>query len=123
MAACECGCGSVPKRGRWLKNHWKRRHGNSAAFDPVDAKAFERLHRVYGLSRTGYQSMLASQGGCCAICMDDAPGGGRRMWCVDHDHATGEVRGLLCVRCNAGLGHFRDNPRLLAYAIEYLRRK
>lgn len=61
--------------------------------------------------------MLRHQNNVCAIC------GGRnsdRDLAVDHNHITGEVRGLLCTRCNMGLGYFMDNPRLLASALVYL---
>ena len=43
-----------------------------------------------------------------------------RELCVDHCHTTGQVRGLLCDTCNKGLGLFKDNPKLLKSAIEYL---
>lgn len=69
----------------------------------------------YGLSEEEYADLLSEQSHACAICserMDPA--------CVDHDHETGEVRGLLCSPCNTGLGLFRDDPELLRAAIAYL---
>jgi hypothetical protein len=50
----------------------------------------------------------------CVICGDDS------SLVVDHDHKTGEIRGILCNHCNRGLGHFRDDPDLLEYARIYL---
>ncbi len=57
------------------------------------------------------------QGGGCAIC-GKRPG--KVSLHVDHDHETGEVRGLLCVGCNNALGQFRDDLELLARASDYL---
>lgn len=62
--------------------------------------------------------MLVTQMTCCAICRCTLLGG--KATHVDHDHYTGAVRGLLCSRCNRGLGFFCDDPRLLARAIAYL---
>lgn len=45
---------------------------------------------------------------------------GKQTTCIDHDHITGEVRGILDTRCNVGLGHFRDNVDLLMRARDYL---
>lgn len=81
----------------------------------------------FGLSLADYQAVLATQGGRCAICRTDSPGvnnkGGkaRRLFCVDHCHKTGRFRGLLCSRCNLGIGNFKDDAGLLSAAINYLR--
>ena len=67
----------------------------------------------------GFDALLASQGGGCAICGYRVKPGGRRLN-VDHDHKTGVVRGLLCARCNRGLGWFSDDPQRLKAAAVYL---
>jgi hypothetical protein len=78
-----------------------------------------RLLREYGLSSESFAELLESQGGGCAIC--DAEVNARdRYMCVDHDHESGQRRGLLCVRCNWALGYFRDSVDLLKKAITYL---
>ena len=71
--------------------------------------------KQYGLSRDGYASILAKQGGVCAICKKACSSG--RKLAVDHNHHTGAVRGLLCVKCNNGLGNFGDSLDLLRFAI------
>ena len=63
-------------------------------------------------------AMLAAQGGRCAICGTDEPGG--TGWHTDHCHVTGRVRGILCHHCNVGLGCFKDNPEFMREAIKYL---
>jgi hypothetical protein len=79
----------------------------------------------YGLSLDDVMKMEHSQGGRCAICQtpfemaDVRHRSGAR--CVDHDHDTGKVRGLICHHCNTGLGCFMDDPNKLAAAAAYLR--
>lgn len=72
-----------------------------------------------GVSVEQIEIWLARQGGRCAICRGN--NGGRRLY-VDHCHATGKGRGLLCSTCNTGLGLFKDDPLVLQAAIEYLAR-
>ena len=80
------------------------------------------LKYSYGISAEEYGSMLKIQGGRCKICgCEKNTRVDREMaLAVDHDHKTGKVRGLLCDKCNRGLGFFRDNPALLLQAISYL---
>lgn len=74
--------------------------------------------RKFGMDAAEYDRRLQAQHGVCAICK--APPEDGEVLCVDHEHNTGLVRGLLCTRCNLGLGQFRDNPAVLAAAIRYL---
>jgi hypothetical protein len=76
------------------------------------------LKRKYGITVADYEAMLAAQGGGCAIC--GAPEPAAQSLHVDHCHDTGAVRGLLCFRCNAGLGQFDHDRDRLARAASYL---
>ena len=75
---------------------------------------------VYGITIEQYGEMLEAQGGVCAICREPCPSG--KNLAVDHCHETGAVRGLLCARCNSGIGQFLDSPDRLRAAIGYLER-
>jgi len=73
------------------------------------------------LTDNEYNELLRAQDGRCAICRAEPDE--CRALAVDHDHITGKVRGLLCARCNLGLGYMRDDPELLqrsaAYVVEH----
>lgn len=71
--------------------------------------------KTFGITLEEYRKKLDP--GRCEICAKRLPTAAR---CLDHDHATGKVRGLLCSGCNSGLGFFRDNPELLLAAVTYL---
>lgn len=83
-----------------------------------------RLRRVYGISLEDYNWLLTVQGGVCAICRrpESVPHkkGKPKKLTVDHCHATGKVRGLLCQKCNSILGYSEDQPLVLLAAAEYL---
>ncbi len=74
---------------------------------------------MYKITEEQYQDMLLLQNNSCAICGAHTAGG-KGSWHVDHNHTTNKVRGLLCHKCNTGLGLFSDNPDLLTKAREYL---
>lgn len=83
----------------------KDKHGGSRTY---------HLTRRYGITAAEADFLLEGQGGVCAICRT-AP-----AVHVDHDHATGAVRALLCFNCNGGLGQFKDDPELLRAAAQYV---
>ncbi|MGH8986882.1 MAG: endonuclease VII domain-containing protein [Acidimicrobiia bacterium] len=82
-----------------------------------EAERLGHLRRTFGLTLEDYELLLAPQLGGCAIC-GEAPG--KISLHVDHDHESGEVRGLLCFRCNGGLGQFKEQPTRLLRAADYL---
>ncbi|MFE9192043.1 endonuclease VII domain-containing protein [Micromonospora sp. NPDC007208] len=110
----------------------------SSRNDPAAVRA-KNLWTKYRITLADYQAMAAEQDHCCAICRkhqddlperragrpraDGAPPADNFRLAVDHCHATGRVRGLLCVPCNAALGIFKDSPEVLRTAIEYLQRE
>ena len=76
-----------------------------------------RRRRSYGLEPEQYAALLEDQHGTCAVCREQPTGRGLH---VDHDHETGEIRGLLCHNCNTALGLFKDNMLILTAAMAYL---
>ncbi len=86
-----------------------------------DVKRAERashLRRTYGITIEEYETMVAAQEGCCAIC-GNRPADGTSLH-VDHDHETGRIRGCLCFRCNNALGDLGDSADTLARGARYL---
>ena len=77
------------------------------------------LKSAYNITLKEYDEMLAKQNNLCLICGSDYPGKQGRF-VVDHNHTTGEVRGLLCNQCNVGLGALKDSPSLLLKAAQFL---
>lgn len=83
------------------------------------------LRRTYNTTLVEFRAKEQDQGGVCAICGREPVQYKGDQWTKprlyqDHDHTTGQVRGLLCHHCNTAIGHLRDDPQLLLNAIEYL---
>lgn len=88
------------------------------AADPERQAWYTRKHK-YGITREEWGALFVAQGKRCPICGTMEPGG-RGKWHTDHNHANGEVRGILCNDCNLGLGAFHDDPVRLRRAAGYL---
>jgi Recombination endonuclease VII len=118
-----CGAIERGKSGRCLPCN-RRRFANDWPSATKEArKAYRESHpevirgqrrRAYGLTNADFEALRQTQDGKCGICYRDLP------LAVDHDHATGVVRGLLCSNCNIGIGNLQDDPRLLLSALNYL---
>lgn len=86
-----------------------------------DRAADRHLQRTYGISLAEYDRILAEQGGGCGLC-GKRQGAEKMKLAVDHDHATGLVRGLLCHRCNRAIGALGDTVEGVRRALNYLER-
>ena len=97
---------------------WKRKKKKE------DTDYFRRvaLRYHYGITSEDYDKIFRTQCGKCAICARKLTGHKWKNLCVDHDHKTGMIRGLLCHTCNRGLGLFNDSVNHLLTAVKYLKR-
>lgn len=106
------------KRLEWSKSHPERRK--------LQARR-SYLSKKFGISMEQYDKMLKEQNNKCKICgkifekMNSKKEYIRYDNCIDHCHKTGNVRGMLCLNCNLGLGNFMDNTKALKNAIKYLK--
>lgn len=86
----------------------------------------EALRRFFGINVQDFEIMHTKQNGLCAICRKPQPPRNRHgrileiTLAVDHCHATGRIRGLLCDKCNFGIAHFQEDVEILKNAIAYL---
>jgi hypothetical protein len=94
-----------PCHNRVSRENREKHHGTTRQF---------HLRRRYNLDSVSVAWLILQQDGVCAVCRTGKPEH------VDHDHATGRVRGILCFNCNRGLAKFFDDPALLKNAITYL---
>ncbi len=99
-----------------LERNRKRRKEKGAAYVRNN-----NLKAKFGITVEQYDEMLAAQGGACAICQGP-PGGRWERFHVDHDHATGKVRGLLCHGCNTAIGLLGERHEVAERAAGYLKK-
>ena len=78
-----------------------------------------KLLAHYGITISAWDKIFEKQGWRCAICKTSTPPH-KHGWHTDHDHLTGTVRGILCAKCNRGLGQFEDNIITMKAAIAYI---
>ncbi len=123
MAAMCSRCGLEPKAKN--SNSWclacKRSYQLAKIAENPErykrAKRERELKQQYGITIEQYNELLAEQGGVCAVCR--GTNSDRRL-AVDHDHRTGQIRGLLCYHCNMAAGYLRDSVEFAAAMSHYL---
>ena len=77
----------------------------------------DNLKKNFDITIEEYNNLFKKQGGTCSICRKKENG---KLLAVDHNHKTGEIRGLFCMKCNTALGRFNDDLSLFKKAMEYL---
>ncbi len=107
------GCKKTLPKGRFKKNPRKRWYVDGTPTYSTWCKRCLKLTQKYGMTCYQYDIMLIEQRGKCLVCEEPAT-------CIDHNHNTGQVRGLLCQKCNIGLGYFNESPALLRKAALYI---
>jgi hypothetical protein len=106
----------------WNRLNPERHKTNNQRYrkmNPDKVKADSRKSNLkwsYGITPEDYDKMFAEQNGRCAICGNEST----KRLCVDHDHKTGKIRGLLCFDCNKALGFIHDDIRIVENIILYL---
>ncbi len=97
-------------KGKLAERRWREGH-----YERTRTIREQRYLQRYGMTLDDFDRMMTEQDGKCAICNNE-----QKRLHIDHCHATGRVRGLLCTSCNLGLGLLKDDESLLAKAIKYL---
>lgn len=126
---CSTNCAQRASYGRYRKKHFPVTmvdcHGCGIMYLPNSS--YQKCCRIcipnklagdrwqkYRITQPQYDALLEDQGGVCAICLI------RPVKCIDHDHVTGKVRGLLCLACNHAIGVFLDDPLVIRRAAAYV---
>lgn len=105
-----------------LTEYYNNKSGKTSVCKDCSHKRASKYHKStyryakYGITKECYDSMFKDQNGKCPICKTDL----QEEIHIDHCHITGKVRGILCGKCNKGLGQFDDNVIYLTNAIKYL---
>lgn len=128
VVVCKCGCGRTYNRGVSQRRGYFSRQCSIDVWERKkstdEMRAYMKdasLRSKYGVSQVDVDAMHDEQNGECALCSKPRLGRHRNGLHIDHDHVSGRVRGLLCVRCNAAIGVLGDDEEVLARAIRYLR--
>ncbi len=112
-------CKERPMAYPHSKNHWCKicvDEVRRANYNPHRVRDRNLRNNYRGFTSKDYDALLLKQNGVCAVCGEHQ---GKHLH-VDHDHTTGNVRGLLCNDCNAALGHVHDDPVIIRKLLHYI---
>jgi hypothetical protein len=126
-----CRICSAARQRQWVvnnpgkvKEYNDRNNANAKTYyqTPKGIISSRRAHlkRMFGITLEQYETKLIEQNYGCSICGKPEMNSKNKVLCVDHNHTTGQIRGLLCGLCNSGLGKFLENKQLLLNTIKYI---
>lgn len=107
---------------RSIEINKRRRNRYATDSDRRYKHALQNKFTLYGITKEQYEHKLLEQEGVCAICKGGTGSVKRKTFVVDHNHQTKELRGLLCIRCNSGIGLLNENINTLEESIRYLKK-
>lgn len=102
-------------RTRFNTASWRK---NNPGKDSKQKRIYS-LRTKYGITLQEYNNLFQKQSGCCAICKKHQTDL-IKTFHIDHNHKTGEIRGLLCQQCNHAIGLLKDDSEIIASALEYV---
>lgn len=107
-------------RNKWSKENREKMSESRRAWSEKNKEKIKNKNLIYnfGITLSDYEELLKQQNGVCALCFHVSTDG--RQLCVDHCHDTLRVRGLLCTKCNTGIGLLKEDVELLQRAIKYI---
>lgn len=113
---CDCCNISKPETEYYKKDFNGRLDSNCKS-----CRIIKTREKTLGVTEAQYWEMYHSQDGKCGICQSRLYSKRYKRFAVDHNHSTGQIRGLLCTNCNTGLGLFKDCPTALNRAIDWIK--
>ena len=114
---CSC-CGAEKPISEYYKKDAKTDRLDSTC---KACRVIQSRERSLGVTEAQYKAMYIEQAGRCGICRQRLYSKRYKAFAVDHCHSSGKIRGLLCTRCNTGLGLFKDDPTALQRAIDWIK--
>ena len=116
------GCNKDLEMGKDITVKEKSGYGLQCRSCRSEQQWDSKIKRLFGIRGRDYHAILKSQGGGCAICGTEKDANGKNHMAIDHDHSKDymDIRGILCSKCNQGIGMFDDNTSYMKNAINYL---
>ena len=115
---------ATPKHKEYIRVYnkkWREQNKEKLALWNETKERSNRIRRTYGITEEQYNNLSEIQNHCCAICKTHKNELPKPLY-VDHCHDTGTIRGLLCQKCNSGIGLLKDSIEILENAVSYLKK-